>query len=135
MDFFERQEKAHRKTKLLVVYFIAGVSMMILTIYLACTVIFSGVTHSRHYQRYYSNSYPQSGLTLWNPELFAGVSLLTLAVISIGSLYKISQLSGGGSAVPDMMGGRLVAPNSTDPDERKLLNVVEEMSIASGVPA
>jgi Zn-dependent protease with chaperone function/uncharacterized tellurite resistance protein B-like protein len=33
-----------------------------------------------------------------------------------------------------MMGGRLVKPNSSDPDERKLLNVVEEMAIASGVP-
>ena len=32
------------------------------------------------------------------------------------------------------MGGRLVNSNTTDPDERKLLNVVEEMAIASGVP-
>jgi Zn-dependent protease with chaperone function len=32
-----------------------------------------------------------------------------------------------------MMGGRLINTNSTDPDERKLLNVVEEMSIASGI--
>ena len=32
------------------------------------------------------------------------------------------------------MGGRPVNPNTNDPDERKLLNVVEEMAIASGVP-
>ena len=43
-------------------------------------------------------------------------------------------LAQGGSAVSEMMGGRLVNPNTTDPDERKLLNVVEEMAIASGVP-
>ncbi|PYI80541.1 MAG: peptidase M48, partial [Verrucomicrobia bacterium] len=33
-----------------------------------------------------------------------------------------------------MLGGRLLHPNTADPDERKLLNVVEEMAIASGVP-
>jgi Zn-dependent protease with chaperone function len=32
------------------------------------------------------------------------------------------------------MGGRLVNSNTLDPNERKLLNVVEEMAIASGVP-
>jgi Zn-dependent protease with chaperone function len=32
-----------------------------------------------------------------------------------------------------MLGGQLLNPNTTDPDERKLLNVVEEMSLASGV--
>ena len=44
------------------------------------------------------------------------------------------KLAGGGSAVATLMGGRLVNPNTTDPNERKLLNVVEEMAIASGVP-
>ncbi|HJT80534.1 MAG TPA: M48 family metallopeptidase, partial [Chthoniobacterales bacterium] len=45
------------------------------------------------------------------------------------------QLSAGGSAVAEMLGGRLVNPNSIDYNERKLLNVVEEMAIASGIPA
>ena len=31
------------------------------------------------------------------------------------------------------LGGRLVNPHTNDPDERKLLNVVEDMAIASGV--
>jgi Zn-dependent protease with chaperone function len=44
------------------------------------------------------------------------------------------ELSQGGSAVSSMMGGRLINPNTTDLDERKLLNVVEEMALASGVP-
>jgi Zn-dependent protease with chaperone function/uncharacterized tellurite resistance protein B-like protein len=33
-----------------------------------------------------------------------------------------------------MLGGRLVAPTTSDLDERKLRNVVEEMAIAAGVP-
>ena len=40
----------------------------------------------------------------------------------------------GGSAVAESLGGRLLEPGSADPHERKLLNIVEEMSIASGVP-
>jgi Zn-dependent protease with chaperone function len=36
--------------------------------------------------------------------------------------------------VAESLGGRLVDSNTRDPNERKLLNVVEEMAIASGVP-
>ncbi len=60
--------------------------------------------------------------------------MITLAIVSIGSAVKISQLAGGGSVVAESMGGRLVNSNTTNLDERKLLNVVEEMSLASGVP-
>src|SRR5206468_5524147 len=64
----------------------------------------------------------------------AVVSLGTLAVILIGSISKTMELSAGGSAVSTLMGGRLLNPNTADPDERKLRNVVEEMALASGVP-
>src|ERR1051325_9074743 len=111
MDFFERQEKAHRNTKLLVASFVAGVSMLILTVYLACTMIFSGVHHSRRYSVRYDDGSARPAVSLWNPELFFGVSVGVLAIVGIGSLVKISQLSSGGSAVADMMGGRLVAAN------------------------
>ena len=77
---------------------------------------------------------PAPPLVLWNPQVFLGATLITLAIVSIGSAFKISQLNGGGSVVAESMGGRLVNSNTTEPDERKLLNVVEEMAIASGVP-
>src|SRR4029077_4641668 len=57
-----------------------------------------------------------------------------LSVIAIGSIYKTIELAQGGSVVASMLGGRPVDPNSADPEERKLLNVVEEMAIASGIP-
>ncbi|MEE8277248.1 MAG: M48 family metallopeptidase, partial [Thermoanaerobaculia bacterium] len=37
-------------------------------------------------------------------------------------------------AVARLLGGRPVDPNTDDPNERRLLNVVEEMAIASGAP-
>jgi Zn-dependent protease with chaperone function len=73
-------------------------------------------------------------VTFWNPQLFAIVVLGTVTVIFLGSTYKTLALSGGGSVVAESLGGRVVNSNTADPDERKLLNIVEEMSIASGVP-
>jgi len=96
----------------------------------------AGLHHrSRSYRYYDSNTQLEAQHhPLWNPKLFLGVALGTLAVIGIGSGFKTMELAQGGSAVSSMMGGRLINPNTTDLDERKLLNVVEEMALASGVP-
>ena len=56
-------------------------------------------------------------------------------VIGSASLYRLSQLSsGGGASVAESLGGRLLQPETRNPIERKILNIVEEMAIASGVP-
>jgi Zn-dependent protease with chaperone function len=128
MDFFERQDRARRSTKLLVAYFGTGVVLLTVAVYLATWVLFA-VTTQRHY---FTGAEPHLGF--WNPKLFSGVAVCTLSIIAIGSIYKTLELAQGGSAVATMLGGRLVDPNTTDPDERKLLNVVEEMAIASGIP-
>ena len=127
MDFFERQDKARRNTKLLVFYFVVAVALIILSVYLASLLIFQGATNHR----------PQGAtptLVLWNPKLFLIAAGGTLAIVTGGSLVKTAQLSSGGSAVAESLCGRLVDSNTDDPQERKLLNVVEEMAIASGVP-
>jgi Zn-dependent protease with chaperone function len=129
MDFFQRQDQARRNTKLLVVYFILGVALLIVAVYAAVLVIFTGFA-SRHHH-FYSQ---EAQLALWNPQLFLGAAVGTLAVIALGSGFKTLELARGGSTVATMLGGRLVDPATTDPDERKLRNVVEEMAIAAGVP-
>jgi len=129
MDFFERQDQARRNTKLLVVYFILGVALLIVAVYAAVLGIFTGVS-SRHHQVYGE----QVQIALWNPQLFLFAAVGTLAVIGLGSGFKTLELAQGGSTVATMLGGRLVAPTTSDPDERKLRNVVEEMAIAAGVP-
>src|SRR5262245_21588572 len=60
-------------------------------------------------------------------------SVITLGIIFFVSLVNVIKLAGGGAKVAQLMGGRLVAPNTQDRLERRLLNIVEEMSIASGV--
>ena len=131
MDFFAQQDKARKKTKLLVFYFVVAVILIVALNYLVALVVFSGAQARQHHGNSYEAATP---LVLWNPPVFLGATLITLAIVSIGSVFKISQLAGGGSVVAESMGGRLVNSNTTNPDERKLLNVVEEMAIASGVP-
>jgi Zn-dependent protease with chaperone function len=130
MDFFAQQDKARKKTKLLVFYFALAVISMTLLIY-ALAVFVSGYAGLQHHHQHFESESP---LAIWDPQLFAGVALGTLAVIFCGSAYKTMALSGGGSVVAESLGGRRVDANTTNPDERKLLNVVEEMAIASGVP-
>ena len=60
-------------------------------------------------------------------------ALVTVAIIGVVSLVNIVRLAGGGGKIAQMMGGRLVRSNTADPLERRLMNIVEEMSIASGV--
>ena len=65
---------------------------------------------------------------------FLGLAVVVGGVILIGSWMKLAQLSSGGKVVAQGLGGRPVEPTTTDLPERRLLNVVEEMAIASGVP-
>jgi Zn-dependent protease with chaperone function len=137
MDFFQRQDQARRKTKWLVIYFSLAVICMILMIYAVAwfATNYVGSHHNRYADGLIFNSNSEPSLAgFWDGKLFLEVALGTLAVILCGTTYKTMALAGGGSVVAESMGGRLVASNTADPDERKLLNVVEEMSIASGVP-
>lgn len=122
MDFFEHQEQARRKSHVLVCYFILAVAGIILSIYAV-------VVGARHFLG--ESSGP---LLLWDPEMFAISALATAGVILAGTGYKTLQLSAGGSVVAKELGGRKLDPNTTDYHERRLINVVEEMAIASGVP-
>ena len=69
-----------------------------------------------------------------SPKLVLFATLSSVAVIAIGSLYRIASLGGGGEPVAQQLGGTLVPENTTEPGLRRLRNVVEEIAIASGVP-
>ena len=137
MDFFEAQDRAKKRTNWLVFLFVLAVGGTIVAGYFAAIFISGyarGSTRSnRHSSAYYDGSVP-APTRWWDPRLFAGVTLGTFAVVGLASLYKWSQMRDGGAAIAGMAGGRPVDLKTTDLRERKLLNVVEEMSIASGIP-
>ncbi len=126
MDFFQRQEIARRNTRFLVVYFTLAVIGTVVAIYAGAVVLVNADIGSRVDEN--------GNVILWDPQLFTIVSLATIVVIFCCSLYKIEQLSSGGSGVAEMLGGRPIDAHTTDLSERKLINVVEEMAIASGTP-
>jgi Zn-dependent protease with chaperone function len=123
MDFFEHQEVARKKTHLLVFYFLLAILGIIAAVYALVVGIFFFLE-------------PEEGgqLILWDPPVFFFVAAGTATVVFLASTFKTLQLSGGGEVVARELGGREVDINTTDFHERRLLNLVEEMAIASGVP-
>lgn len=119
MNFFEAQDEARRRTKWLVVYFVLAIVGVIVAVY--------GVV-------YLAMLYLGTPVNPWMPGVFALTALGTGGVMGTGSLVKTMQLRGGGAVVARDMGAREVDPHTSDADERRLVNVVEEMAIASGVP-
>ena len=129
-DFFQQQDAARRRTAKLVLLFLLAVAAIVLAIYLlAAAVVAAAQPHTAT-----GGVVHRQPAGLWDPRLFLWVSLGTLTVIALGSLYKIAELSAGGESVALMLGGRLVDPHTQDLAERRVLNVVEEMALASGVP-
>ncbi|MCY3968696.1 MAG: M48 family metallopeptidase [Acidobacteria bacterium] len=124
-DFFQQQDTARRGTARLVVLFALAVLAIVIAVelVLAATIGFLGRD-------------PETNEINWaaaaDPRLLILALGSTLLVVGGGSLYKIAQLRGGGRVVAEELGGRLVNGTTSDPVERRLLNVVEEMAIASG---
>ncbi|HXB02916.1 MAG TPA: M48 family metallopeptidase [Opitutaceae bacterium] len=139
MDFFEAQAHAKKRTNRLVVLFVFAVLGTIVAEYFAAIFLVSVAQNRAHpYHGYYDNSNYENDTTpafsFWQPNIFAGVAFGTLAIVGCASLYKWNLLHEGGEIIAEMAGGRRIEPNSTDLAERRLLDVVEEMAIASGVP-
>ena len=127
MNFFEHQDRARRRTRLLVLLFVLAVISIILVVDLVALV----------YLRLRSDPtaplLTQASLGAHLPVL-VWVSALTAGFIGLASLFRILTLRGGGGAVARGLGGVLVGADATDPQLQRLRNVVEEMAIAAGVP-
>ena len=122
MDFFGAQEAAKRRTFWAVVLFALGVVVTALAVYAAFMM-------ALHYQ---SENWYRAPIDFFDWQTFLWCVLGTAAVVLGGTVYKICSLGGGGRSVAESVGARPIDPNTTDEKERVLLNVVEEMSIASG---
>jgi Zn-dependent protease with chaperone function len=127
MNFFEAQDHARRTTRWLVVVYVIATALIVLGVTLVVGFALFGTSMDGH-------RYSFTGMLSANPVPLLITALLTTLFIVGASIYKTSVLSAGGGRVAQDMGGTLVPANAQDPLRRRLRNVVEEMSIASGVP-
>lgn len=118
MNFFEHQERARRKTGRLIVMYGFAVVAIVFALYFSAVGLVYAATHEEG----------RSGrFVLWDRDIFVGVAGFTVLVVLMGSIYRVSSLSGGGEAIATALGGRLLPSATKNANERKLLNVIEEM--------
>lgn len=146
MNFFEHQEQARKKTTRLIFYFILAIVFIILAIDVLCiavlfylndptfaNLIMYGRTHEYHPQGMLFKPNIDMLIQLaWHLALY--IAPFVIAIICIGSLFRMLRLRGGGISVANMAGATPIDPNTSDPLEQRFIHVVEEMSIASGIP-
>ena len=133
MNFFEQQDLAHRNTKRLIVLLcLAVISLIAITTLLFAAAFYYMEVNSRGYLEHVGVWHGISQAMSW--EMLGGISIGVCVVIFLGSLFKLIQLSSGGRVVAESLGGRPINTLNATGDEKKILNVVEEMAIASGTP-
>ena len=128
MNFYEHQDQARRKTGRLIIFFSLAILLIVVALYATGMVLLNWSMASE------SELGTALSITWWNYKVLLGVLGFTILVVGGGCLVRIRQLSSGGSVVAESLGGSLLDHSGASPDERRLLNVVEEMAIASGVP-
>jgi Zn-dependent protease with chaperone function len=128
MDFFSNQDAARRNTKYLVMLYVLAVCMLIglANLLIAfCLWFFDG------------NSIADGTTTFtafFTWRMLGKVSLGVTAIVACAILFKWLTISSGGKAVAESLGGVRISPNTDNLDQQRILNVVEEMALASGMP-
>jgi Zn-dependent protease with chaperone function len=119
-NFFQQQDSARRKTFQLVVYFALAILILIALVYGLLMAL---------------SMYDARGpVSWWQPELLLVAAPGVGLVVGGASAFKVAQLASGGQAVALMLGGEEVPGTTTDVRQKQLLNIVEEMALAAGVP-
>ncbi|MGI6523717.1 MAG: M48 family metallopeptidase [Bdellovibrionota bacterium] len=122
-NFFEHQEKAKNYTFYLLLCCLVTTIITALTVSHGVLGLFLCLDNSEDINLY-SQDYHQAIVL---------ISCIVVFIICCGSLYKIFQLSKGGKVVAKLLGGTLIPTDTQDPKLKMVLNVVEEMAIASSI--
>jgi Zn-dependent protease with chaperone function len=131
--FFEHQQVARRNTRVMVLLFLLAVVAVVIAVDLVLAGVWIwGVSDSGYVE-------PGRRAGLWTmirsvpAALYLWGAVGTAALILIVSTVNVAKLADGGEAVAKMVGARRISAETRDPLERRFLNIVEEMAIASGV--
>ena len=120
MDFFEHQSRAKSNSAKL--YFLFGLVVISICLLVFCLLSWF-IGEDKDLKSF-----------AWTPYLLLFCSTAVFGMIISISFLKIKELSGGGWVIANALGGRLITPQTKNPLKKRVLNVVDEMAIASGIP-
>lgn len=125
-NFFSQQDLARRNTRILVLLFSLAVLLLLLLTNIIALISLGFVDPQQLSGPWHWQALP------W--DLVVAVSAVVLSAVGIAVLIKWLQLRAGGKVVAESLGGTRLSPDSQDPLQRRLLNVVEEMALAANTP-
>jgi Zn-dependent protease with chaperone function len=121
LDFFEQQELCRRNSRRLVAWFLLAAAFTVASYAAAAALLWA----------LFSKYWGGTVAVPW--QIPAAAAALIGAPILGVSAWRLWQLREGGHVVAELLGARHIDPERCNPAERRLLNVIEEMAIASGV--
>lgn len=124
MNFFAHQDRARKQSKYLVLLFILAVICIVIAVD-AVVLLLSGYLSTEQLA-------DTQNIDNWTLIIWSSAGVIGLIVLS--SLFKTAALRSGGAAVARSMGATQIYPGDTDHLHQRLLNVVEEVALASGTP-
>ncbi|HEY1170371.1 MAG TPA: M48 family metalloprotease [Verrucomicrobiae bacterium] len=133
-NFFERQEEARASSvRLIPLFFLAilGVIAAVYAVYTGLAFLLGGFLH------FWKGVFRDDAVfhfQFWSADRAIVIALVVLVLFLFNSIRKTRQLREGGRAVASLLRAKRVNPGTEEPGQRRLLNVVEEMSVASGIP-
>ena len=128
MDFFAQQDAARRRSRWLVLWYGVAVAAVIASYCGVAAPLYAFVT-------LWAGAHPTyvEALQAVPARFYLLVACIVGGFVVAVSAYRMWQLSAGGPAIAELLGARYVEPGRCTPAERRLVNVVEEMAIASGI--
>lgn len=141
MDFFAQQDEARRASRRLVLWYVVAAVFVIACFNLAAALGYAVLATYGALPlaggeplvwRGLARTYLHALLHV-PPAFHLWVSGIVGAIVASVSAWRMWKLSEGGIAVAQMLGARYLERGRANAAETRLLNVVEEMSVASGI--
>ena len=142
MDFFEAQARAKARTTWLLVLYLASLAAVSLAMAMVAGLIYTPVAMfgvlpvtggvDLDYSRMIG-TFVKVLMKGVPREVYAWTAAGTLVVMVVASIHRWFQLREGGVAVAELMRAEQVTRSNATVAQTRLLNVVEEMSIAAGI--
>lgn len=132
MDFFEAQARARSRSLMIIGLAVVALIIIIVLVYFAGLGCWYLVRFDRLIHALMGSLGPPSR-GWWHPGLFVFTTSIVCLVVGCGCYVKLRDLHAGGNAIANSLRARLVRYDTNEMEERQLINIIEELSLASGV--